>query len=187
MCRKKFAAFLFFVLWFAFTNGSPCRAVVVGDLAPNFSEYLYKTTTPIGRADFAGKVVVFDFFAYWCGPCKSASLDIEPNIQQYYSAQGGNPARFPVQVASFSIDGGSPSEIDAYIAECNLELVVDDASRAVYANYSTGSIPRFAIVNGVAGARNNSTRQFDQAMGSRQPRDRLSGICQLSRDDQPGR
>ncbi|MCC6126100.1 MAG: redoxin domain-containing protein [Pirellulales bacterium] len=146
-----------------FLGSRPCPGVAVGDLAPNFTLPKYGTTTYVHLTDYAGRIVILDLFAYWCGPCKVASSELEPYVQQYYAGLGGNPAKIPVQLLSLSIDGSDPPATQAYINTYHLSTVLDDASRTVYNSYSVGSIPRFAVINGAANAKFNgkSVRQWE--------------------------
>ena len=52
--------------------------------APDFTLTKWGTNETVKLADFAGQIVVLDFFAYWCVPCRRASAEIEPGIQKYY-------------------------------------------------------------------------------------------------------
>lgn len=54
--------------------------------------------------DFVGGIVVLDFFAYWCVPCRKVSSELEEHVQRFYAAKGGNAGGFQVQVLSMNIE-----------------------------------------------------------------------------------
>jgi len=132
--------------------GAGRAALVAGDTAPNFTIPLHDTTQMVNLYDYEGKILVLDFFAWWCGPCQTASSELEPYIQEYYAARGGNPAGIPVQIMSISVYNAADPETDQYIAYYGLNLVLDDTNHVAYSAHRTTGIPRFVIVNGVQNA-----------------------------------
>jgi peroxiredoxin len=55
------------------------QAFLVGGTAPNFTQN-DPDGNPVSLADFRGKVVLIDFWASWCGPCRREN----PNVVRLY-------------------------------------------------------------------------------------------------------
>lgn len=73
-----------------------------GDSFPNLKEYKLEGTLP----DTAGKVVIVDFWASWCGPCKKA-MPVLKELHQAYKDKG-------VVIIGISLDE-SKSDMDSYL------------------------------------------------------------------------
>src|SRR5712692_7512507 len=72
--------------------------------ALDFDLSKWQTGEKVKLADFAGEIVVLDFFAHWCVPCRRASQEIEGGIQKYYAARKGNLHGVTVRVVSINIE-----------------------------------------------------------------------------------
>ncbi|WP_165065920.1 TlpA family protein disulfide reductase [Paludisphaera rhizosphaerae] len=60
---------------------------LVGKPAPEIEARDLDTRSPIRLADYRGKVVVLDFWGYWCGPCVSAM----PGLMKIHDKYQGRP------------------------------------------------------------------------------------------------
>jgi thiol-disulfide isomerase/thioredoxin len=58
--------------------------VAIGEIAPDFSLLNTKNST-VSLSSFRGKVVMIDFWASWCGPCRIANPSVEKIYQKYKS------------------------------------------------------------------------------------------------------
>jgi thiol-disulfide isomerase/thioredoxin len=60
---------------------------VVGKRAPEIEATDRDTGKPAGLAEFRGKVVILDFWGYWCGPCNAAM----PHLAELHRKFQGMP------------------------------------------------------------------------------------------------
>lgn len=65
----------------AFAGG---KALKVGDTLPDLSTFQLEGQLP---ADLKGKVILLDFWASWCGPCKE-SFPVMEDLHKKYGAKG---------------------------------------------------------------------------------------------------
>src|SRR5258706_9549942 len=97
--------------------------------------------------DFAGQVLLLDFFAYWCGPCAAASQELEIGVQQFYAARKGNPQGVSVRVVSVNIEKEFPKRTEEFLRKAGASFVVDDFDGSLLNKFAGAAIPLLVIVD----------------------------------------
>ncbi|MBT5925504.1 MAG: TlpA family protein disulfide reductase [Verrucomicrobia bacterium] len=95
-----------------------------------------------------GRIVVLDFFAYWCAPCLKASPLIEEGIAEYYSSKNGNPQGVPVDVIAVNVETSNSKRTDLFIRRTGLKKIIDDFDGLLLAEFEAESIPLIVVLDG---------------------------------------
>ena len=130
----------------------PARAAAyrVGDTVQNFALVNRATGQPVQLTDFAGKIVLLDWFAWWCPYCQAAAPQLLTGIDGWYATRRGNPAGIPVVHVGVNLQPGQESQTQNFVTRAGLEMVLQDFNRAVANRIAPlGGQPIFAIINGV--------------------------------------
>lgn len=152
----KWLATLAAALGMLTTNGAETPAAKAGattvlpGLAPVFRLKKFSDGKEIGLADFAGRIVVLDFFAHWCVTCAKSAPVLETEIQKHYAGTGGNPKGAAVQVLSVNVEPGDRRETATFIRKHGPNLVLNDRDGGTLAAYGGASLPFFVILDGTA-------------------------------------
>jgi thiol-disulfide isomerase/thioredoxin len=103
---------------------------------------LFKVPTMTGQkmalVNFKGSVVVLDFFATWCGPCKMSIPHLVELCQKY--------GKQKVQFLGLSLDESS-AEVNAFIAAKKIPYPVAFADEDMQGDYGLRSIPTIYIID----------------------------------------
>jgi len=83
--------------------------------APSLMLALQPGTAAIPLSSLKGKVVLLDFWATWCGPCKESIPDLE-NLYKKYHDRG-------LEVVGISVDK-SPEDVPAMVAQLGMTYPV---------------------------------------------------------------
>ena len=129
--------------------GQATAETKVGDVAKNFTLKRNGGGKHIRLSDYEGQIIVLDFFAWWCGPCRATSPDVEKNVAKYFHDRGGNKNKIPVKLIGINIEQDNPSE-QAVREDAGMEDVADDFSRVAWRQFNKSNGIRFVIINGVA-------------------------------------
>lgn len=116
---------------------SSVNELEVGKSAPNF-----QLETPEGElvelAKFKGKVVILDFFATWCGPCRAEVK----HLKEIYN-------EFKDLIVIISIDiREDPRKVSSFIESQGIKwIVVIDKDGRIASKYKVTAIPTIVIID----------------------------------------
>jgi peroxiredoxin len=113
--------------------------VKVGDTVPSFSATTLDGKT-IGANTFKGKVVLLNFWATWCAPCREEMPRLEKEIWEKYKGSD-----------NFEMIAIGREETDASIGEYRKKLrysfpMAPDPQRAIYSKFANAGIPRNYVI-----------------------------------------
>jgi cytochrome c biogenesis protein CcmG/thiol:disulfide interchange protein DsbE len=122
----------------ACAQGSPSLDSFVGKPAPMFKMTDLKGKTWTNKS-FLGKVVILDFWATWCGPCKQASPYME-KLYKKYKSQG------LVVVGAETHDQGDPAQAKAYATEHGYTYPFTVKNDKLEAALNVPGLPTFVVI-----------------------------------------
>jgi len=116
-------------------QAAPLRA---GQPAPNF-----KVVTTSGQTvtldNYRGYVLVIDFFATWCPPCKE-SIPHLVEMNRKYGKQG-------LQILGQSMDEDGEREVKSFIDDHRINYPVALAPEKVQIDYGISSVPVMLVID----------------------------------------
>jgi len=140
---KKLSAILLLCFATLFSNAQQTDTTTrtkVGDLSPNFSFNISKDKVA-SISDYKGKIVVLDFFATWCPPCRMELPRVQKEIWEKYEA---NP-----KFALFAFDREENWDKVLPFQQKNHFTfpMVPDMGRVIFSLYASQSIPRLIVLD----------------------------------------
>jgi thiol-disulfide isomerase/thioredoxin len=118
--------------------------LAAGELAPDFTA-LTADNRPVKLSDFRGRIVLIDFWATWCGPCKAAMPHLE-ELHQQFQDKGLVVLGVCVWDSRAKFDEWKlfPEVTTTYLKV--FDPAARDNSKSIAAPYKVSGIPSFFLV-----------------------------------------
>ncbi len=113
--------------------------VKAGDVAPEFTVTMFDGST-VSLKDLRGKVVLLNFWATWCPPCRKELTHVQSDIIDHFA--GREFVFLPISRAEKREDVAAFREKMGYTFPMGL-----DPDRAVYDLYASNYIPRNFLID----------------------------------------
>jgi thiol-disulfide isomerase/thioredoxin len=121
-------------------ESAPMASGAERPLAPEISFALEPGKPAVPLSSLKGKVVILDFWATWCGPCRQSIPDLERIYKKYHS-QG-------LEVVGISLDD-SADPVPAVVKELGMTypVVMGDSIPDLRSKYEFSGIPQMYLVD----------------------------------------
>lgn len=113
-----------------------------GQSAPDLKLPLKKGAEPTSLSSLRGKVVLLDFWATWCAPCKESIPELEHLYQKYHDRG--------FEIVGVSMDEpGKRADVDAQVKAMGMTypVVLSDEIPDLKAKYSFDGIPQMYLID----------------------------------------
>lgn len=141
MTHRPFLPLIFFagaLAWAAGGCGAVGDPLSVGSVAPEFKvSPILGSTQPVSLSNYKGHVVIVDFWATWCGPCR----EMLPHLQQLWESNKDKG----LQV--FAISTESADKVAAFQSESKFDFpCYTDESKEVNSAYGITGYPTTLVI-----------------------------------------
>ena len=117
----------------------PAAAILQkGEIAPPV-KLVTTAGQPITLSNYKGYVLVMDFFATWCIPCKESIPHLN-SLNRKYGKQG-------LQILGVNVDEGNAREVRNFITERKISYPVAMGGEDMQTDYGLRSIPTVYVIN----------------------------------------
>ena len=139
--RSKSWQFLLIIAIFILISGFTSISPAIALKAPNFSLENARTGIEVSLSSYTGKVILLDFFATWCEPCKQTIPVLQEVDANFVSSE--------FQLISIDVPGEEVSTVTTFIddQEMNWIVLMDTEAKGVSQTYSVSSIPSFFLID----------------------------------------
>ena len=116
-----------------------------GGTAPSFTAASLGGRTLQFPDDFRGKVVLLDFWATWCGPCRAEKPYLQ-EAQRKFAARG-------FVILGIPLDGDDIGKLQRFVRDQGLEWeqVTGKTAPAIAAKFGVTAVPAPFLINGDTG------------------------------------
>jgi len=123
---------------FTLLPGQLHAALRAGQPAPNF-KVVTTSGQPVSLDNYRGYVLVIDFFATWCPPCKEAIPHLV-EMNRKYGKQG-------LQILGQSMDEDGERAVKSFIEEYRINYPVALAPEQVQIDFGISSVPVMFVID----------------------------------------
>jgi len=151
---KKFALMAIFAALFGAAAAACVAAQEESTPAPDFSVRDLKGN-PLSLSSYKGKVLVLNFWATWCAPCREEIPDF---IEAYKSLQG-----LGLEILGISVDRVPGERLREWTEKAGMNYPVAMATRSIIEDYQPGDyIPATIIIDRLGRIRYRSSGLMDK-------------------------